>query len=61
MSLYDTVDFIDQPQEVMRDAVKHVVSDNPAIQRLKARVLAETKPSEVISSFDRMHHRHNRS
>lgn len=61
MSLYDTVDFIDQPQEVMRDAVKYVVSDNPAIQRLKARVLAETKPSEVISSFDRMHHRHNRS
>lgn len=61
MSLYDTVDFIDPPQDVMRDAVTRGVSENPAIQRLKARVLAETKPSEVISSFDRMHHRHNRS
>lgn len=61
MSLYDTVDFIDPPQDVMRDAVTRGVSKNPAIQRLKARVLAETNPSEVISSFDRMHHRHNRS
>lgn len=61
MSLYDTVDFTDVPQETMREAVVHGTSENIAIQRLKSRVLSETKPSEVISSFDRMHHRHNRS
>lgn len=34
---------------------------NPALQRLKGRVLAEANVSEVITSYDRMHHRHNRS
>jgi hypothetical protein len=34
---------------------------NPAIQRLKARVLSEADASQVITSYDRMHHRHNRS
>jgi hypothetical protein len=34
---------------------------NPALQRLKGRLLSETEASEVITSYDRMHHRHNRS
>lgn len=34
---------------------------NPALQRLKKRVLTDSEPSEVITSYDRMHHRHNRS
>lgn len=34
---------------------------NPVLQRLKARILAEVDASEVITSYDRMHHRHNRS
>lgn len=34
---------------------------NPALRRLKGRVLAEAEASEVITSYDRMHHRHNRS
>lgn len=34
---------------------------NPALQRLQTRVLKSTDASEVITSYDRMHHRHNRS
>lgn len=34
---------------------------NPALQRLKGRLLAQTDASEVITSYDRMHHRHSRS
>lgn len=34
---------------------------NPALQRLKQRVLIETDHSQIIISYDRMHHRHNRS
>lgn len=34
---------------------------NPALHRLKGRVLADSEASEVITSYDRMHHRHNRS
>lgn len=36
-------------------------STNAAIQRLRSRVLAESDASLVITSYDRMHHRHNRS
>ncbi|SDS62776.1 hypothetical protein SAMN05216496_2024 [Pseudomonas sp. Z003-0.4C(8344-21)] len=36
-------------------------STNPAIQRLRSRVLTESDVSQVITSYDRMHHRHNRS
>lgn len=36
-------------------------STNPAIQRLRSRILTETDASQVITSYDRMHHRHNRS
>jgi hypothetical protein len=34
---------------------------NPALQRLQRRVLASAEPSQVITSYDRMHHRHSRS
>lgn len=36
-------------------------SRNPAIQRLRSRILTESDVSQVITSYDRMHHRHNRS
>ena len=36
-------------------------STNPAIQRLRSRVLTESDVGQVITSYDRMHHRHNRS
>ena len=34
---------------------------NPALQRLQQRVLEGADASEVITSYDRMHHRHSRS
>lgn len=48
-------------QQMLREALVRGTVENPALQRLKVRILTETKPSEVITSFDRMHHRHNRS
>ncbi|MBY5721789.1 hypothetical protein HFO33_35470 [Rhizobium leguminosarum] len=54
-----------QEEKVADDAVKTSVlrseSLNPAIQRLRSRVLANAEASEIITSYDRMHHRHNRS
>lgn len=44
-----------------RAAVVRARPTNPALQRLQQRVLSETSPSEVITSYDRMHHRHSRS
>jgi hypothetical protein len=46
---------------VVRDAVVRAKHTNPALQRLQARVLKSADASEVITSYDRMHHRHNRS
>ncbi len=45
----------------IRSSLARKQVSNPAIQRLKARVLSETDASQVITSYDRMHHRHNRS
>jgi hypothetical protein len=53
-------DDLDERSEV-RDAVARGKHANPALQRLQARILKSSDPSEVITSFDRMHHRHNRS
>ncbi|WP_390867838.1 YhhA family cyclophane-containing RiPP [Prosthecodimorpha staleyi] len=47
--------------ESLKVAVLRTQSANPAIQRLRSRVLAQADASEVITSYDRMHHRHNRS
>lgn len=45
----------------LRSAVIGARPVNPALQRLQQRVLAEAEASEVITSYDRMHHRHSRS
>ena len=45
----------------VRSAVLHANSSNPAVQRLQGRLLEKSAPSEVITSYDRMHHRHSRS
>lgn len=50
----------DQKSEI-RDAMVRGKPANPALQRLQARILKTTDASEVITSYDRMHHRHNRS
>ena len=51
---------LEQRSEV-RDAIARGQHANPAMQRLQTRILKVTDASEVITSYDRMHHRHNRS
>lgn len=46
---------------IIRHRLTKGQSTNPAIQRLRSRVLTELDASQVITSYDRMHHRHNRS
>jgi hypothetical protein len=46
---------------IIRSAVIDSSPTNPALQRLQQRVLAEADVSKVITSYDRMHHRHSRS
>ncbi|MFY2036589.1 YhhA family cyclophane-containing RiPP [Achromobacter xylosoxidans] len=46
---------------VVRSVVARGDHANPALQRLQARILKSADASEVITSYDRMHHRHNRS
>ncbi|MBX8518984.1 YhhA family cyclophane-containing RiPP [Pseudomonas soli] len=45
----------------IRQSLSKGQSTNPAIQRLRSRVLTESDVGQVITSYDRMHHRHNRS
>ncbi len=45
----------------LRDVVLRAATVNPAVQRLQRRLRADAEVSEVITSYDRMHHRHNRS
>lgn len=45
----------------VREAIARSKHVNPALQRLQTRVLKNVDASEVITSYDRMHHKHNRS
>lgn len=45
----------------VRTTVLKATTSNPALQRLQGRVLEGTQASELITSYDRMHHRHSRS
>lgn len=49
-----------EDNSVRSDVLKSTTT-NPALQRLQGRVFAGAEASEVITSYDRMHHRHNRS
>jgi hypothetical protein len=51
---------VDSPSS-LRPAVLGARPTNPALQRLQQRVVADAEASEVITSYDRMHHRHSRS
>ncbi len=52
---------VDRDTASTRSAVIGSRSSNPALQRLRDRVVSGTSASEVITSYDRMHHRHSRS
>ena len=47
--------------EAVRERIVKSPTTNPALQRLQGRVLAGALASEIITSYDRMHHRHSRS
>lgn len=47
--------------DTVRERVLKSNTSNPALQRLQGRVIAGAQASEVITSYDRMHHRHSRS
>lgn len=51
----------DEQTSDVRTAIAIGTHSNPALQRLQARILKSVDASEVITSYDRMHHRHNRS
>lgn len=50
-----------EPTGDLRSAVLLARPVNPALERLRSRVLESTETSEAITSYDRMHHRHSRS
>ncbi|MEZ5959786.1 MAG: YhhA family cyclophane-containing RiPP [Hyphomonadaceae bacterium] len=50
-----------QPEHDLRAELLRAQPENPALLRLKARLLAGADASQVITSYDRMYHRHNRS
>lgn len=52
---------ISQSVPDLRGAVLQARPANAAVQRLQGRLLAKTEASEIITSYDRMHNRHNRS
>lgn len=52
---------IDEDTDTVRESILKSSATNPALQRLKGRVLAGAEASEIITSYDRMHHRHSRS
>lgn len=41
--------------------IKSLSPKHPALNRVRAKLLAVEKIETVITSYDRMHHRHNRS
>ena len=43
------------------EVVKNVAPVNPAVRRLHKKLNSSKGPEATISSYDRMHHRHNRS
>lgn len=45
----------------VRDRLLKSKTTHPALQRLQGRMRAGAEASEVITSYDRMHHRHSRS
>lgn len=50
-----------EEKDSVRASVLKSSPTNPALQRLRSRVLADVQASELITSYDRMHHRHSRS
>ncbi|MBW4598527.1 MAG: hypothetical protein KME29_02680 [Calothrix sp. FI2-JRJ7] len=47
--------------EEMSQILKSLSLKHPALNRVRAKLVASDKIETAITSYDRMHHRHNRS
>lgn len=64
-NLASSVNAINEPQPLTGDELQQVLKESPlrhpALNRVQARLVALAETESVISSYDRMHHRHSRS
>lgn len=61
MSSHDHTMNNTETNTALRSDVLQAQVSNAALMRLQSRALASAEVSEVITSYDRMHHRHSRS
>jgi hypothetical protein len=47
--------------EQLQQTLKDTPQSHPALSRVQAKLVATAETESVISSYDRMHHRHSRS
>ena len=64
-NLASSVNAINEPQPLTADQLQQMLKESPmrhpALNRVHAKLVASAETESVISSYDRMHHRHSRS
>lgn len=64
-NLASSVNAINEPQPLTEEQLQQVLKESPllhpALNRVQAKLVASAETESVISSYDRMHHRHSRS
>jgi hypothetical protein len=64
-NLSSPVNAIDEQQPLTEDQLQQMLKEfplrHPALNRVQAKLVAGADTEAVISSYDRMHHRHSRS
>jgi len=64
-NLASSVNAINEPQPLAEDQFQQMLKESPlrhpALNRVQAKLVASAETESVISSYDRMHHRHSRS
>jgi hypothetical protein len=64
-NLASSVNAINEPQRVTENQLQQMLRESPlrhpALNRVQAKLVASADTESVISSYDRMHHRHSRS
>lgn len=64
-NLASTVKAINEPQPFTEEQRQQLLKESPlrhpALNRVQAKLVASAETEAVISSYDRMHHRHSRS
>jgi len=64
-NLASSVNVSNEPQPLTEDQLQQMLKESPlrhpALNRVQAKLVASAETESVISSYDRMHHRHSRS